>query len=280
MANTPAIVVLDGHTLNPGDLSWKSLESLGRFTVHDRTPPGEVVSRADGAEIVLTNKTILDRAVLDSLPSLRYIGVMATGYNVVDLAAAAGRGIPVTNVPEYATNSVVQSVFALLLEMTQQVGHHAAAVRAGRWSESRDFCFWDMPLVELEGLTMGIVGYGRIGRKVAAVARAFGMNIVAYDVAPPDEPDVMFVSVEDVFRMSDVVSLHCPLTAESQGIVNTRTLSLMKKTAYLINTGRGPLVEDQALADALNAGAIAGAGLDVLSVEPPPSGNPLLTAKN
>ena len=191
-------------------------------------------------------------------------------------------GIPVTNVPEYATDSVVQMVFALLLELTQRVGHHAGTVREGRWSQSIDFCYWDMPLVELSGLTMGIVGYGRIGRAVATAARAFGMNVLVHDVAPvePDDPRVSPSGLDELFAGSDIVSLHCPLTEQSLGLINTRTLGLMKKTAFLINTGRGPLVVDSDLADALNSGRIAGAGLDVLTTEPPDGGNPLLAAKN
>jgi len=278
----PVIVVLDGYTLNPGDLSWDALESLGNCTVYDRTAPGDVLSRAAGAEIVLTNKTVLDRAVIGSLPDMRYIGVMATGYNVVDLDAAAERGIPVTNVPEYATKSVVQMVFALLLEMTQHVAHHSETVHDGRWAGSRDFCYWERPLVELDGLTMGVIGYGRIGREVAKVARAFGMKVLATDAAPveTDEPGIEFVGREELLRRSDVVSLHCPLTEETRGIIDTDALALMKKTAFLINTGRGPLVDDHALAEALDSGAIAAAGLDVLTTEPPSPDNPLLEAKN
>lgn len=282
MKEIPTIVVLDGYTLNHGDLSWEGLEALGTCTVYDRTPPEDVLDRASGTGIVLTNKTVLDRNVIDSLPDMQYIGVMATGYNVVDLEAAAGRGIPVTNVPEYASKSVVQMVFALLLELTQNVALHSAAVHSGKWSKSRDFCFWERPLVELDGLTMGIIGYGRIGREVASVARAFGMRVLVYEVAPAaaDDSGVEFVSRDDIFQKSDVVSLHCPLTEESGEIVNTKTLALMKETAYLINTGRGPLVNDRDLADALDAGRIAGAGLDVLTTEPPEPDNPLLCAKN
>jgi len=282
MSDIPRIVVLDGYTLNPGDLSWDALASLGDCTVHDRTPSDEIVRRADGASVVLTNKAVLDCNVIDALPDLRYIGVMATGYNVVDLDAAAERGIPVTNVPEYATDSVVQMVFALLLELTQRVGHHAATVREGRWSRNIDFCYWDMPLVELSGRIMGIVGYGRIGRAAAAAARAFGMNVLVHDVAPvePDDPRIVSSGLDELFAESDVVSLHCPLTEASRGIINTRTLGLMKETAFLINTGRGPLVVDADLADALNKGRIAGAGLDVLTTEPPGENNPLLSAKN
>jgi glycerate dehydrogenase len=277
----PRIVVLDGFTLNPGDLDWSGLQSLGEFTVHDRTPPQETVARASGAEIVLTNKTVLDAAVIAALPQLRYIGVLATGYNVVDIAAAAARGIPVTNTPGYGTPAVAQHAFALLLELTQHAGHHAATTRTGRWCDSADFCYWDMPLVELAGLTLGIVGYGAIGRAVARIGRAFGMSIVAH-TEPPCAPEdgVEFAPLDEVFRRADVVTLHCPLTEASRNLVNARRLSLMKSTAFLINTSRGPLVVEQALADALNGGRIAGAGLDVLAVEPPGRANPLLTAKN
>jgi glycerate dehydrogenase len=275
------IVVLDGHTLNPGDLSWDELEALGPAEVYDRTPPDQVVARAKDAEIVLTNKTVLDAAVLRQLPRLKYIGVLATGYNVVDIQAARERHVSVTNVPTYGTPSVAQMVFAHLLELTQHVAHHAQTVRDGRWTKSADFCYWDFPLIELKGLTMGIVGYGRIGRETAAAAKAFGMKVLAVEEAPkPGEPDVEFVSLDDLFRRSDVVSLHCPLTPETKGLVNAQRLSLMKETAFLINTSRGPLVEEQALADALNSGRIAGAGLDVLAVEPPPPAHPLLKAKN
>jgi glycerate dehydrogenase len=275
------IVVLDGYTLNPGDLGWDELEKLGSCKVFDRTPPDRVVARAKDAEIVLTNKTVLDAKILRRLPRLRYIGVLATGYNIVNVQAARERHIPVTNVPIYGTPSVAQMVFAHLLELTQHVAHHAQTVRRGRWSRSADFCYWDFPLIELKGLTMGIVGYGRIGRETGAVARAFGMRVLAVEPAPkPEGREVGFVSLEALFSRSDVVSLHCPLTRETQGLVNAERLALMKRTAFLINTSRGALVEEQALANALNSGEIAGAGLDVLAVEPPSADNPLLKAKN
>jgi glycerate dehydrogenase len=284
------IVVLDGYTLNPGDLSWAELEALGScesraapgaLVVFDRTPPDQVVARAKDAEIILTNKTVLDGKILRQLPRLRYIGVLATGYNVVDIQAARERHIPVTNVPTYGTPSVAQMVFAHVLELTQHVAHHAQTVRDGRWTKSADFCYWDFPLIELKGLTMGIVGYGRIGRETGAVAKAFGMKVLAVELAPkPEGHGAEFVSLDELFRRSDVVSLHCPLTPETKGLVNAQRLSLMKRTAFLINTSRGPLMEEQALADALNSGRIAGAGLDVLAVEPPSATNPLLQAKN
>lgn len=276
------LVVLDGHALNPGDLSWDALKGLAPCEIHPRTDPRDMLARAAGAELVLTNKVVLDRAAIAALPKLRYIGVLATGYNVVDVAAARERGIVVTNVPEYSTRSVAQMVFALLLELCHHAGAHSGAVRAGRWTSSPDFAFWDFPLVELDGRTLGIVGLGRIGRAVAALGQAFGMKVLAYQHRPKDVPAGVAVtsSLDALFRESDVVTLHCPLTAETKGLVNAARLALMKRTAFLINTGRGPLVEEQDLADALNAGRIAGAGLDVLSQEPPPASNPLLQAKN
>jgi glycerate dehydrogenase len=276
------IVVLDGYTLNPGDLSWSGLEALGNCTIHDRTPPERIVPRASGAEIILTNKTALSADTISRLTSLKYISVLATGYNIVDVEAARKRGIPVSNVPLYATESVAQMVFAHLLNLALNVAHHAQTVRDGRWSASVDFCYWDTPLIELQGLTMGIIGFGRIGRATAKLARAFGMKVIVYDVATPSEiPEgCRMVELEDVFRESDVVSLHCPLTPQTENLVSPERLALMKPTAYLVNTSRGPLIDEQALADALNSGRIAGAGLDVLSVEPPDQSNPLLTAKN
>jgi glycerate dehydrogenase len=276
------IVVLDGYTLNPGDLSWEGLEALGECTVHDRSDPAETVARARDAEIVFTNKTPLDRATLEALPKLRYIGVLATGYNVVDLAAASERGVTVTNIPTYGTRSVAQHVFALLLELTQRAGHHSDSVRAGHWSACPDFCYWDYPLTELDGLSMGIVGFGRIGQATAALATAFGMRVLACDNNPPhpDAPAARMVDLETLLGESDVVSLHCPLTPETTGLIDAPRLSLMKPAAFLINTSRGPLVNEADLAAALNAGRIAGAGLDVLPVEPPAADCPLLTAKN
>jgi len=275
------IVVLDGYTLNPGDLEWKALQALGRCDIHDRTPPTETIRRAADAEIVLTNKTVLAREIIHGLPKLKYIGVLATGTNVVDLTAARERGIPVTNIPTYGTRSVAQAAFALLLELAQHTGHHANSVREGKWTNCADWCYWDFPLVELDGLTMGLVGFGRIGRATGELARAFGMKVLAHDVATGEAPPhVRFVPVEELFRESDVVSLHCPLTPQTKNIVNAQHLALMKRTAFLLNTSRGPLVDELALAAALNEGKIAGAGLDVLSVEPPPPDHPLLCAKN
>ena len=276
------VVVLDGYTLNPGDLSWDELERLGTCEVFDRSQPEEVVRRASEAQIVLTNKVVLSRELIGQLPRLSYVGVLATGYNIVDVDAARERGIPVTNVPTYGTQSVAQMVLAHLLNLTQHVGHHADTVADGRWTTCPDFCYWDYPLVELAGLTMGVVGLGRIGRATARLAVAFGMKVLACDpVPPPDVPAaVELVELDAIFRLSDVLSLHCPLTPETQQLVDRRRLALMKPSAFLINTSRGPLVDDQALAEALNSGRIAGAGLDVLSTEPPPPDNPLLHAKN
>jgi glycerate dehydrogenase len=278
MTTPPRIVILDGYTLNPGDLSWAPLEDLGAVDRYDHTSPELTLQRAQGAPIVLTNKTVLSGDTLRALPGLRYVGVLATGYNVVDIAVAAELGIAVTNVPGYAAASVSQAVFALLLELANRVGDHARAVSAGRWATSRDFCFWDAPLVELSGLTLGIVGFGAIGRDVSNIARAFGMRVIVHSRRPVEGEEN--VSLDELFSQADAISLHCPLTPETKGLVNAERLSRMKPSAFLINTGRGPLIDETALADALNRGQIAGAGLDVLSQEPPSPGNPLFTAKN
>ena len=276
------IVVLDGYTLNPGDLTWDGLEALGACEVHDRTPAGRIVERAQGAGIVLTNKTPLSRDTIEQLPALKYIGVLATGYNIVDIAAAREKGVCVANVPSYGTASVAQMVFAHLLHLTQHVAEHAESVRDGQWSRSEDFCYSLFPLVELSGLTMGIVGLGRIGCETARLALAFGMRVIYHDIATdaPADLEVEAVDLDTLFRESDVVSLHCPLTEANAGMVNRERLELMKPTAFLINTSRGLLVDEAALADALNAGRIAGAGLDVLSEEPPTRENPLLLARD
>lgn len=276
------IVVLDGHTLNPGDLDWDALQAMGPCEIYSRTPSAQVVARAQGAQIVLTNKTVLSRASIERLPQLRYIGVLATGYNVVDVEAAQRQGICVTNVPAYGTPSVAQMVFAHVLNLTQHVAEHTQSVRAGDWSRSEDFCYWNFPLVELAGLTMGIVGFGRIGRETAKLARAFGMQVIYHDIsrAPVPSSEAQPVDLDTLFRDSDVVSLHCPLTQANRGFVNKQRLEMMKPGAFLINTSRGPLVDEPALAEALNAGRIAGAGLDVLCEEPPRADNPLLCAKN
>ncbi len=277
------ITVLDGYCLNPGDLSWEPLRQLGELEVFDRTPADHVAARAAGAEIVLTNKTPLPADVLRQLSELRYIGVLATGYNIVDLEAARRQGIVVCNVPTYGTDSVAQFVFALLLELCHRVQQHADAVRAGEWTKSADWSFWKSPLMELAGKTIGIVGFGRIGRQTAKIADAFGMRVIAHDVNqtdPPEYENFLWASLDDLLRESDVVSLHAPLFPATREMINARSLALMKPTAILINTSRGPLINDCDLGDALNAGRIAGAALDVLSTEPPPADHPLLTAKN
>jgi glycerate dehydrogenase len=290
------IVVLDGYTLNPGDLSWKGLQALGTCEIYERSTPAEVFERAARAEIVLVNKVVLNRETISTLPHLRYIGVTATGYNIVDVTAARERSIPVTNVPSYGTKSVAQMTMALLLELTQRVGHHAQTVREGRWTTSPDFCYWDYPLLELDGLTMGIVGLGRIGRAVAELATAFGMRVLAHtrsqaglnagELRGEDTKEISprspfeMVDFEALFRQSDVVSLHCPLTPETKNLINAQRLSLMKRSAFLLNTSRGALIDEAALAEALNSNQIAGAGLDVLATEPPPADHPLLRARN
>ena len=274
------IVVLDGYTLNPGDLSWDGFESLGNLTVHDRTPAGEVVSRAQDAEIVMVNKVELTSEVIQQLPQMKYIGELATGFNNIDLEAARERDIPVTNIPTYGTTSVAQMVFAHLLELTQHVAHHDKTVREGRWTECPDFSYWDFPMIELNGLTLGLIGLGRIGQATAKLGQAFGMDVIAYDVADVTCPGVDMVTMDEVFKRSDVVSLHTPLTPEAEKIVNRERLKLMKPTAFLINTSRGPVVDGDALADALNNDKIAGAGLDVLPIEQPSMDAPLMKAKN
>ncbi len=274
------IVVLDGYTLNPGDLSWDELEGLGECTVYDRTAPDKLLERAKGARVLLTNKVILDREAMEQLPDLSYVGVLATGYNVVDAEAAVDRGVVVTNVPAYSTDSVAQLVFALLLEHASGVGRHNEAVHAGKWSGSPDFSFSVISTTELAGLTMGIVGYGAIGRAVARIAGAFGMKVIVHTRSLGQNDGIEFVDLNTVFTESDVVSLHCPLTPETVNLVNGERLKLMKTAGILINTSRGPLVDETALADALNKGRIAGAAVDVLSVEPPLEENPLLSARN
>ncbi len=276
------IVYTDAYTLNPSDLDWAPIRSLGDVTLHDRTSPDELIGRVKDAEIVLTNKVKMPREVLDQLPSLRYIGVTATGYDIIDVAAARERGIVVTNVKGYSTDSVAQLTFALLLELTHHAGIHSQSVRAGEWVASPDFSYAKSPLIELAGKTLGLVGYGDIGRKVARIGRAFGMDVLVNrrNTQPEADGMVTVVDRETLFAQSDVVSLHCPATSDTIGFVNTALLSRMKPTAWLLNTSRGSLLNETDVADALNAGVIAGAGLDVLSVEPPSADNPLLTAKN
>ena len=276
------IVVLDGYGLNPGDLSWSGMEALGELTVYDRTSPAELLERSEGAEVLITNKTLITAENMAELPNLKYIGVLATGYNVVDIDAAKARGIVVTNIPAYSTNSVAQMVFAHVLNITQHVGHYADENAKGRWASNADFCYWDTNLVELDGKKMGIVGLGNIGKATARIALAFGMEVLAYtSKEQKDLPlGVKKVTLDELFAESDVLSLHCPLTPDTKEMVNAERLRMMKQNAILINTGRGPLVNEQDLADALNEGRIAGAGLDVLSVEPALANNPLLSAKN
>ncbi|MCB1225143.1 MAG: D-2-hydroxyacid dehydrogenase [Verrucomicrobiales bacterium] len=272
------IVIADGQTANPGDLSWAELEALGQVTVRPRTPVEEMAAACAGAEAVITNKAILNAEIIAALPELRYIGVAATGYNVVDIEAARARGIVVTNVPAYSTASVAQLVFALILELTHRVGDHSASVRTGDWEKCPDFSYWTQNLVELDGRTLGVIGYGDIGSAVARIGAAFGMRVLASRRSWPDEPPagVTPATTDEIFAQADVVTLHCPLTEQTHHLVNERTLGLMKPDAYLINTGRGPLVDEAALAQALEAGKIAGAGLDVLTQEPPRAGNPLI----
>jgi len=277
------IVVLDGFTLNPGDLDWNELEKLGNLKLYDRTPYDETIGRCADAEVILTNKAPLGKDVLEKLPSLQYIGVTATGFNIIDTNTAKKNNVIVSNVPGYGTDSVVQMTFSLLLELCLHVQKHSDAVMAGRWSASPDFCFWDFPLIELAGKTMGIIGFGDIGEKVGDIATAFGMNIMGNRRNPTDQShrkNFRWASVNEILENADVVSLHCPLSPQTKGLINKESLKRMKKNAFLLNTSRGPLIAEQDLADALNKGMIAGAGLDVLSVEPPPPDNPLLKARN
>ena len=276
------IIVLDGYGLNPGDLSWSGMEALGELTVYDRTSPSELLERSADAEVLITNKTLITAEDMSALPQLKYIGVLATGYNVVDIDAAKSHGIVVTNIPAYSTSSVAQMVFAHLLNITQRVGYYADENKQGRWTKSADFCYWDTPLMELDGKKMGIVGFGNIGQATARIAQAFGMEVcVVTSKEQSSLPAGMKkMELDELFTSCDVVSLHCPLTPTTKEMVNANRLKLMKPQAILINTGRGPLINEQDLADALNEDRIAGAGLDVLSVEPSQEDNPLLSAKN
>jgi len=276
------IVVLDGYGLNPGDLSWEGMKALGELTVYDRTSPSELLVRSEGVEALITNKTLITAEDMASLPQLKYIGVLATGYNVVDIDAAKVRGIVVTNIPAYSTASVAQMVFAHILNITQRVGYYADENVRGRWTNNADFCYWDTRLVELNDKKMGIVGFGNIGQATANIAQAFGMKVCIYTSKEQSAlPSGMKkVSLDELFAECDVVSLHCPLTPDTREMVNAKRLKTMKSSAILINTGRGPLINEQDLADALNEGRIAAAGLDVLSIEPSVKDNPLLSAKN
>ena len=276
------IIVLDGYGLNPGDLNWEGFESLGELTVYDRTLPSELMERAAGAEVLVTNKTLITAENMAALPELKYIGVLATGYNVVDIDAAKARGIVVTNIPAYSTASVAQMVFAHILNITQRVGYYADENKQGRWTKNADFCYWDTQLVELQGKKMGIVGLGNIGQATARIAQAFGMEVCVYSSKPQFvlPSGIKKMDLDELFAECDVISLHCPLTPDTKEMVNAERLNKMKSNAILINTGRGPLINEQDLANALNEGRIAAAGLDVLSVEPSVEGNPLLTARN
>ena len=278
----PKIVALDGITANPGDLSWQGLEDLGEVTVYNRTKADETVARAAEAEIVLTNKVVVGRKEMELLPRLKYIGVLATGYNVVDIDAARERGIVVTNIPAYSTESVAQMVFAHLLTVTNRTEHYAQQNRQGRWTKSPDFCYWDFPHMELSGKSFGIVGLGNIGMRVATIANAFGMRVLAATSKKEEQlPDyVKKAPLAELLATSDVVSLHCPLTKDTHHLINRETLGLMKPTAILINTGRGPLVDDDAVAEALTAGRLAAFCADVLTEEPPRADNPLLKQPN
>ncbi len=276
------IVVLDGHTENPGDLSWSALGALGDLTVYDITPPEQIQARIGDAEIVLVNKTPVTAQTMDACPQMRYIGVLATGYNIVDTAYAKKKGIVVSNIPTYGTTAVAQFTMALLLEICHHVGHHSEAVHQGRWESAGHFCFWDYPLIELAGKTIGFIGFGRIGQAAAALAKAFGMRILAHDMYPNAAGRALaeYVDLDMLLANADVISLHCPLTDETKGIINKKNLQKMKDGVIILNTSRGPLIVEQDLADALNSGKVFAAGVDVVSVEPIRGDNPLLQAKN
>lgn len=277
------IVVLDGYTLNPGDLSWEGFEKLGDFTCYDFTSNEEILSRIGDAEIVLTNKTPITKQTLDACPNIRYIGVLATGYNVVDTAAAKEKQIPVCNIPVYGTTAVSQFVFALLLELCHHVAYHSQTVCAGRWNKSRDFCYWDYPLVELSGKVMGIIGFGRIGQATAKIAQAFGMSVLAYDAHQNTslESDTLhYAELDELLQKSDVISLHCPLFDSTAGMINKNSIAKMKNGVMLINTSRGPLIVEADLKAALESGKVAGAAIDVLAQEPPVQGSVLIGAPN
>lgn len=276
------IVILDGYGANPGDLSWEALKALGELTVYERTKAEETVERAKGAEVVLTNKVCIGRSEMEQLPQLRYIGVLATGFNVVDVDAAKEHGIVVTNVPAYSTESVAQMVFSHLLTVTNHTEHYAVMNREGKWSQSRDFCYWDTPLTELAGKALGIVGLGHIGQRVAAIARAFGMQVLAYTSKRVDElpSGIGKRTMEKLLKESDVLSLHCPLTPDTHHLINSQTLGLMKPSAILINTGRGPLVNEQDVAEALRAKHLGAYCADVMNEEPPHADNPLFQCEN
>ena len=276
------IVILDGYTENPGDLSWGELEALGELTVYDRTPAEKIAERIGDADAVYTNKTPISRETLEKCPHVKFIGVLATGYNIVDVGAAKERGIPVCNIPTYGTDAVGQFAIALLLEICHHIGHHNKAVHEGRWEHNDDWCFWDYPLIELAGKTMGIIGFGRIGQATGRIAKALGMKVIAYDSYPNESGKALaeYVDLETVLKTSDVIALHCPLFPETQGIINRENIAKMKDGVIILNNSRGPLIVEQDLADALNSGKVYAAGLDVVSTEPIKGDNPLLGAKN
>lgn len=274
------ITVLDGFTTNPGDLSWEWLEALGDCTIYERTPAELIPERCEGCDIIITNKTPLRKDLLETLPELKYVGLLSTGFNIVDWEYCKEKGIPVCNIPSYSTSAVAQLVFALILEHTNSVSLHSESVHGGEWSSCRDFCYWKAPLTELDGKTLGIIGFGKIGKAVAKIAEAFGMKVLASTNHPAPFGNVSFCDKDELTEKSDFISLHCPLTPSTQGMVNAEFLSKMKKTAMLINTSRGPVVDEKALADALLEGTIAAAGLDVLENEPPKKDCPLFGIKN
>lgn len=276
-------VVLDGYTENPGDLDWKDIQAPGELTVYDRTSltdEEEIIRRIGDAEIVITNKTPITRHVLDSCPGIRFISVLATGYNIVDTACAAEKGIPVSNIPAYGTDAVAQFAIALLLEVCHHIGHHSETVRQGRWTESPDFCYWDYPLIELKGKTLGIIGYGRIGSAVGRIASALGMKVLAVNRHPKDDALAEFTTPDDLYSRADVISLHCPLTADNTGMINREAIAKMKDGVIIINNSRGPLINENDLAQALKEGKVAAAAVDVVSGEPIRADNPLLAAPN
>lgn len=276
------IVILDGYTENPGDLDWKGFKELGGLTVYDRTAKADIIMRIGNAEVVITNKTPITREVMDACPNIQYIGVLATGYNVVDVDAAREKGIPVCNIPIYGTAAVAQFAIALLLEICHHIGHHSEEVHNGKWENNVDWCFWDYPLIELAGKTMGIIGFGRIGQETGKIAKALGMKILAYDMIKSSSDNQLadYVTLDELLEKADVISLHCPLFPATQGMINKETIAKMKDGVIILNNSRGPLIVEQDLADALNSGKVYAAGLDVVSTEPICGDNPLLKAKN
>lgn len=277
------IVVLDGYTENPGDLSWEGLEKLGELTVYDRTPADKIAERIGDAEAVYTNKTPITAEIIGKCPNMKFIGVLATGYNVIDTAAAKEAGVVVSNIPTYGTDAVAQYVMALLLEMCHHVGEHSECVKAGDWTNNQDWCFWNHPLIELSGKTLGIIGFGRIGQRTAQIAQSFGMKILAYDEYPDktlETETCKYVTLEELLSQSDVISLHCPLFPSTEGIINKQTIGKMKDGVKIINTSRGPLIVEEDLKEALDSGKVSGAAVDVVSTEPIKEDNPLLGARN